>query len=120
MDTGWRIYLIEGTYAERISTRLNPAALPLGYIYPIFIFTTFAQILFLSFFLDTKVYGLAVMQSVWEWQWHALSLFDSVSIDNLWVLDFVQSITHNGIYLVLSNFPSGFCHPNTALKVAAC
>lgn len=83
MDTGWRIYLIEGTYAERISTRLNPAALPLGYIYPIFIFTTFAQILFLSFFLDTKVYGLAVMQSVWEWQWHTLSLFDSVSIDNL-------------------------------------
>lgn len=50
MDTGWRIYLIEGTYAERISTRLNPAALPLGYIYPIFIFTTFAQILFLSLF----------------------------------------------------------------------
>lgn len=85
-DMGFRIYSIQGTYCtpSGINACLNPLALPLGYLYPIFIFVLiFPDSLCLSFFLHTKVYGFTVMQSVWERRWHALSLSDSVSIDNL-------------------------------------
>lgn len=66
-----------------INTFLNPLALPLGYLYPIFIFTLIFPDSLCLLFLHTKVYGFTVMQSVWEQRWHALFMFDSVSIDNL-------------------------------------
>ena len=80
-DLGYTVY--REHMLNRINTCLNPLALPLGYLYPIFIFIHIFPDSLCFFFLHTKVYGFTVMQSVWERRWHALSLFDSVSIDNL-------------------------------------
>lgn len=84
-DLGYTVYrehMLSG-----INGCLNPLAFPSGYLYPIFIFIC----VFLDslFSLHTKVYGFTVMPSVWEQRWHALSRFDSVSMDNLrvsWIL----------------------------------
>lgn len=79
LDMGFTVYWEH--MLSRINACLNPLALPSGYLYPIFIFILiFPDSLF---FFRTKVYGFTVMQSAWEQRWHALSLFDSVSIDNL-------------------------------------
>lgn len=83
LDMGFRFYRIQGTHAVWNKRLLNPLALPLGYLYPIFIFTHIYPDSLFFFFLYTKVFGFTVMQGVWERRWHALSLFDSVSIDNL-------------------------------------
>ena len=83
LDMGFRFYSIQGTYAEWNKRLLKSTCLALRlYLSYIYFYPHFFLILCL-FFLHTKVYGFTVMQSVWERRWHALSLFDSVSIDNL-------------------------------------
>lgn len=59
LDMGFSISSIQGTYLSGINACLNPLALPLGYLYPIFIFILiFPDSLRLSFFSTPRCMGL--------------------------------------------------------------